>query len=175
MYIFEIFTNEYPGEWQQHGRFRLRQFEVNGLPYAAQLEHKLLPGKVRGSEVSFFRTDIQDADRSFSTTNDQPTPVSVYGYVFGMLRPLYRETGETLFFSIEPRHSHGIQKDLLRKSRIYKRSAEELVKKEGGMVYVARADRDKQFLVTKKPLSPDHPYWVNERNEALVAAGMKPV
>ena len=175
MYIFEIFSNEYPGPWHENGRFRFRGFEVNDKPYVVQLEHKVLPGKLRGTEVSFFRSDITHADLSFSTTRDQQTPVPVYGHVFGMIRPLYRETGETLFFSIEARHSLGVKKDLIRKSRIYKRSAEEMVKKEGGMCYVARSDRDHQFLVTKKALPADHPYWVNERNEALIAAGLKPV
>lgn len=173
MYIFEIFTTEYPGPWQESGRFRLRSFEVDGITYVIQLEHKLLPGKVRGVEVSFFRPDIKAVDSSFSTTRDQRVSVQVYAHVFGVLRPFYRETGETLYLTAEPRHSAGT-KELLKKSRIYHRSADELVKREGGMMYVARQHRATEFLVTKSVLPADHPYWVNERNEALLSAGLPP-
>lgn len=175
MYLFEIFSVEHPGKWQEHGRFRFRQFEVDGKTYVAQIEHKLLPGAVRGSEVSFFRSDVDGADASFSTTADQPFSLQVYSYLFGMIQPLYRETGETLFFTAELRHSHGIQKTQMKKSRIYKRSVEHLASREGGLVYVSRSRREQEILLTKTPLKHDHKYWVNERNEALVQAGLKPI
>ena len=162
MLLFELFDKEYPGEWQKAGSCLLRGFHVDGKQYVAQLERKNIPGNLAGYEVSFFRGDIADNEASHSTTSDQSFPTIVYSYLFGMLAPLYAEQGGSYRFLTELRHSSGDRNTQSKKGAIYLGMAKRLAKRKGGYVYVSKVNKASEFLLTKEPLKPGNPYWVNE-------------
>ena len=115
--IFDTDINIKPEDWQENGRFLMVSFIINQQGYTIQLERKPIEGIQNAAEVSFFRNDVEDSEVAFSTTNNQPRSLLVYGIVANAIPPI-ADRFDALLIVAERRHSSS-EKEYQTKQRIY--------------------------------------------------------
>ena len=144
MNISEIFDSSLLDiRWQINGRYILCSFKIKDSEYQIQIEKKPLPydelkGK-RTAEVSFSRNDIDDIEKSHSTTKSSDFPGRIYGIVSNALTKKF-EDFDAFYFIANRRH----------KTKIYFMLADRIAKKIGVFFYESKDSSDNIFLVTRE-------------------------
>lgn len=153
MNISEIFDSSLLDiRWQINGRYILCSFKIKDSEYQIQIEKKPLPydelkGK-RTAEVSFSRNDIDDIEKSHSTTKSSDFPGRIYGIVSNALTKKF-EDFDAFYFIANRRHSSSTEEFEL-KTKIYFMLADRIAKKIGVFFYESKDSSDNIFLVTRE-------------------------
>lgn len=164
MRLNEIFDTDLgisPEDWNQQGRFLLTRFKINGQGYIIQLERKPIEGIKNATEVSFFRSDINDSDAAFSTTNQQMSPATVYGIVANAVLPV-ADKFDAILVNAERRHSSS-DKEYQAKLRIYNSLVQGLGRRAGFRNYTIpeQYQQNRQhtsWLISKVPPEQNSPF-----------------
>jgi len=172
MKINEIFDTNLkitPENWQSKGRFLMVNFIINKQGYTIQLEKKPIEGINNAAEVSFFRNDIDDLETAFSTTDEQLSPLKVYGIVGNAVLAI-ADQYDAMLINAERRHSEN-EKEYTAKIHIYNSLTQKLTRRLGFKLYTIPEEykRNKQhttWLISK--ISPNETsQYKDEQNLAL--------
>lgn len=169
MKLVEIFNSKIDLDWQKHGRFELSQFFVNETPYIIQIEKRpilelQLEDSIKTAEVSFFRHDIENEKKAFSTQQENiKVPYVVYGAVGNALKQKFNNY-DLFYFTAEKKHSNNT-KEYEQKIQIYRSLCIKLKKDSLEEVfYYENEDSTKyEFIISKIEI----PELKNPLKEAL--------
>jgi hypothetical protein len=166
MMVSEIFDTKFDIQWKSTGRFDLGAFRVNDRTYQVQIETKVLQYEVlkgkKTAEISFSRHDINDSEKSYSTTGEESVPLAVYGIVANNLEKKFKNF-DAFYFEAVRRHSKTAEEFRI-KREIYSFIADKIAKRTGAYFYENSRNSDQEFLITR--IKIDHPKMVIESEEA---------
>lgn len=169
--IFDTDLNISPDDWQQHGRFYLVSFKINGQGYTVQFEQKPIEGIQNSAEFSFFRNDISDGEAAFSTTNTQTSPSTVYGIAANAALPMV-DKFDAVLVTAERRHSSS-NEEYKSKLRIYNTLVQLAQQRKGYKLYTIPGEYQQnklytRWLLSKIPPKENSPFK-NEQQLAMEA------
>jgi hypothetical protein len=165
--LFESFNSEIDVGWSKHVWGYLGSFALDGKPYSIEMRTTKIPGLKTSNtvEVSFYRSDVDKIEKSFSSTGDIfHGAMKVYGAVFNALLQKYGEF-DAFYFAAVKRHSGS---DYAKKVDVYTRLAHRIFKKTGCNFYVAESPQETEFLLSKEENSdPKFTPYQKKINEGI--------
>jgi hypothetical protein len=181
MKLQEIFDHTEQLVWQRNGRFELSQFKINDGIFNVQIDRKSLDHRFkeligkRTAEVSFYRADIDDDKKAFSTNSGttKSSTAKVYGAVLNGLSDKFNEY-DAFFFLANRDHSNS-DEEYNTKREIYSFMADRMNKKLGFYFYENNESKSTNYLISKIKLSDETKNKTDYKHalsEALKATGL---